>query len=714
LIRSALTPNPPLPEALAPLWDLARDLRWTWRPGIQALFASLDPVTWEAAAGNPVAVLLLAPAERLNRAASDPAFLLQMSAVQAELGLEDGSPPEHAAARTIHQREERIAYFSAEFGLTEHLPIYAGGLGILAGDVLKSASDLNLPMAGVGLFYREGYFRQVLDGEGWQHEENPPLDLDRLPVSLPRVPGGAPPVVQLSVADREVSVLIRLARVGRVPLLLLDSNLPENAAEDRDITARLYGGDQETRIRQELVLGIGGLRALELLRFRPTIRHINEGHAAFVALEKIRLLVSKGGYTFAAAREKAAAGNVFTTHTPVQAGIDHFPPELVEKYMAPYVAEAGLSWNEFLTLGQEGPPNPSQPFSMAVLALRLCGHTNAVSQLHAKVSRRLWLGLLPELADEDIRIQAITNGVHRGTWTDPEVAKLPLVEDPGAVEPDVLWRVHERLKVRLIEVARRRLAESRRERGEPSEKIEEAWRLLDKDALTIGFAKRFTTYKRPGLLFHDPERLVRILASGRVQILFAGKAHPRDDPGKRELQGVARFCERPEFRGRVVLLPDYDMALARALVAGCDVWLNNPIRPREACGTSGMKAAMNGAVNLSVLDGWWDEAPYEETGFAIGPATDDVPDDQAAAALYDVLEQRVFPLFFQRNELGLPLGWIEKMVQSGSRIARQFSSDRMMIEYLEGIYLPASEKRLALANGRLRAADLAPSSELKE
>jgi glycogen phosphorylase len=714
LIRSAHTPHPPLPEALAPLWDLARDLRWTWRPALQALFASLDPGTWEATAGNPVAVLLLAPAERLNRAASDPSFLIQMSAVQAELGLEDGSFPEHAAARTIHRQEERIGYFSAEFGLTEHLPIYAGGLGILAGDVLKSASDLNLPMAGVGLFYREGYFRQVLDGDGWQQEENRPLDLDRLPVSLPRVPGGFPPVVQLSVAGREVSVLIRLVRVGRVPLLLLDTNVPENATEDRDITARLYGGDQETRIRQELVLGIGGLRALELLGFRPTIRHINEGHAAFVGLEKIRLLVSRGGYTFSAAREKAAAGNVFTTHTPVAAGIDHFPPELVEKYMAPYVAEAGLSWDEFLSLGQEGPPNPTQPFSMAVLALRLCGHANAVSQLHAKVSRRLWLGLLPELADEDIRIQAITNGVHRGTWTDPEIVKLPLVEDPGAVEPGALWRVHELLKVRLIELARRRLAESRRERGEAAERVEEAGRLLDGNALTIGFAKRFTTYKRPGLLFHDPERLLRILGDGRVQVLFAGKAHPRDDPGKRALQEVARFCERPEFRGRVVLLPDYDMALARAMVAGCDVWLNNPIRPREACGTSGMKAAMNGAVNVSVLDGWWDEAPYEEMGFAIGPATDDVPDDQTAAALYDVLEHRILPLFFERNELGQPLGWIEKMVQSGSRIAGQFSSDRMMIGYLEGIYLPASEKRLALANGRLRAVDLAPSSELNE
>lgn len=715
MIRARQTPHPRLPLGLQPLWDLARDLRWSWHPAMRALFSALDPEAWEATGGNPVAVLLTAAPERIDWAAGNAAFLTHLSAIQSELGLEDGCLPAHRAARTIREHEERIAYFSAEFGLTEHLPIYAGGLGILAGDVLKSASDLGLPMVGVGLFYREGYLRQMLDADGWQLEANPALDLDRLPICLPSVPGGVPPLVNLTIAEREVSVLIRLVRVGRVPLLLLDTDIPENVPEDRGITARLYGGDQDTRIRQEMVLGIGGLRALELLQFRPTIRHINEGHAAFVGLEKIRLLVTRGGYTFAAAREKAAGGNVFTTHTPVPAGIDYFPPELVEKYMASYVVAAGLSWEEFLKLGQEGPGNPGQPFSMAVLALRLCGHANAVSQLHAKVSRRLWLGLLPELADEDIRIQAITNGVHRATWTDPEVARLPLVDDPAAVEAASYWRVHEMLRARLVEIARGKLAHARQERGESEERVQEALHAFDPQALTIAFAKRFTTYKRPGLIFHDPERLARILASGSIQILFAGKAHPRDDPAKRALQEVAHFCERPEFLGRIGLLPDYDMALARALVAGSDVWLNNPIRPREGCGTSGMKAAMNGALNLSVLDGWWDEAPYEETGFAIGPATDDVSDDESAAALYETLERHVVPLFFERNEQGLPAGWIEKMVLSASRIARLFSADRMMIEYLENCYLPASEKRMsALANGRLKAAELLPSSEAKE
>ena len=683
---------------------------------MRALFAALDPEGWKESGGNPMALLVSTPAEKLDRAAGDPVFLTQMAAVQAELGMEDGSEPAHPAARAIRRHEDKIAYFSAEFGLTEHLPIYAGGLGILAGDVLKSASDQGLPMVGVGLFYREGYFRQALDRDGWQHEENPPLDLERLPISVPVVPGGAPPIIRLKVADHEVAVLIRLVRVGRVPLLLLDTDVPENAPEDRAITDRLYGGDLEMRIRQEVVLGIGGLRALELLNLRPTIRHINEGHAAFVGLEKIRLLVTGGGLTFAEARERAAVGNVFTTHTPVPAGIDHFAPELVEKYLSEYVAGAGLSWEEFRKLGQDGPPNPEQPFSMAVLALRLCGHANAVSQLHAKVSRRLWLGLLPELADEDIHIRAVTNGVHRATWTDPEIATLPLLDDPAAVDRAAFWSAHERGKTRLVEIARERMAALRREQGGSEEEIQEASKFLDPSALTIGFAKRFTTYKRPGLIFHDPERLARILNGSGVQILFAGKAHPRDDPGKQTLREVAHFCDRPEFRGRVVLLPDYDMALARALVAGCDVWLNNPIRPREACGTSGMKAAMNGALNFSVLDGWWDEAPYEETGFTIGPATDEVPDDQAAAALYDVLERQILPLYLQRDERGLPIAWIEKMIQSASRIGRVFSSDRMMIEYLEGIYMPAAERRKSLLGGqaeRERILDLAPFSQLK-
>jgi starch phosphorylase len=704
-MRAVMSPHPRLPEPLQPLFALANDLRWTWRPSLRALFSALDPATWDRVGGNPVALLAEVPADRLERMAVEPTFLAQMNAVRAELGVEDDRPPSHPAARTLKQRGDRIAYFSAEFGLTEVLPIYAGGLGVLAGDHLKASSDLGLPIVGIGLFYREGYFRQTLDPAAGQIEAHPTLDPDRLPMSFPQTPEGGPPIVELPIADRTVRVLIRHVRVGRVALLLLDTNLPENAPEDRDITARLYGGDHDMRIRQEIVLGIGGLRALDRLNWRPTIRHINEGHAAFVGLEKIRQLADEEGLSFAEARERAAAGNVFTTHTPVPAGIDRFDPGLVEKYLAPFFPAAGISVGEFLKLGQEG-GNASEPFSMAVLALRLSGHANAVSQLHAKVSRRLWLGLLPELADEDVRIRAITNGVHRATWIDPEIGTLTMLENPEGVDPARFWRTHERLRHRLVEVCRRRIAAERRERGASLDEVEAAGRLLDPQALTIGFARRFATYKRATLIFHDLERLKRILQSAPVQLLFAGKAHPQDEPGKELLRAIARYAEQPELAGKIVLLPDYDMGLARSLVTGCDVWLNNPIRPHEASGTSGMKAGMNGALNLSVLDGWWDEAPYEEAGFVIGPATDYAPDDQVAASLYETLEKKVLPLFFERDSQGLPLGWIEKMVQSASRIGRLFSADRMVTEYLEMCYVPAVQKKIApaLAEGTLALA----------
>jgi len=470
--------------------------------------------------------------------------------------------------------------------------------------------------------------------------------------------------------------------------------VPDNHSEDREITARLYGGDQETRIRQEIVLGIGGLRALEALGWRPTIRHLNEGHAAFVGLERIRQLVAEEGLSFAEARDRAATGNVFTTHTPVPAGIDRFAADLVERYLAGFVAGAGLAFEEFLKLGQEGPGRPEEPFSMAVLALRLSGNANAVSRLHARVSRRLWLGLLPELADGDVKIRAITNGVHRATWTDPEIASLSLVENPQAVDATALWRLHERLRARLVALCRLRTAEALRSGGAAAEEVDGVGGLLDPRALTIGFARRFATYKRATLLFRDPDRLRRILHAG-VQVLFAGKAHPRDEAGKELLRAVAHYSQLPEFRGRVLLLPDYDMGLARALVSGCDVWLNNPIRPHEASGTSGMKAAMNGVLNLSVLDGWWDEAPYQETGFVIGTATDNDTDDQVAASLYQVLEEQVLPLFLARNEQGVPERWAGKMIQSASRIGRLFSSERMVTEYLELCYLPAAERILA-------------------
>jgi glycogen phosphorylase len=698
-MRAVERPHPRLPGSLQPLQALARNLRWTWRPTLRVLFETIDPAVWAETGGNPVEILRRAPSGRLEELSRDEGFLARLSAVVSEIATEEDAPSRSPAARNLIARGDRIAYFSAEFGLTELLPVYAGGLGVLAGDHLKSASDLAIPLVGVGLFYREGYFRQSLDPHEGQKEENPVLDVEGLPIGFPETPDGGPPVVTVELGERSIFVLIRLVEVGRIPLLLLDTHIPENGAEDREITARLYGGDHETRILQEIVLGVGGLRALERLGHRPSVRHINEGHAAFVLLEKIRQLVSEEGLSFAEAREKAAVSNVFTTHTPVPAGIDRFTPEMIEKYMSPYLEGAGLTLRDFIRLGQENPGSASEPFSMAVFALRLSGQTNAVSQLHAKVSRRLWLGLLPELADEDVRIRAITNGVHRPTWTDPEVAKLRLLENPERADRAAFWSLHEQLRGRLVETCRQRIAADRREKGAAEEEIEAAGRLLDPHALTIGFARRFATYKRANLVLHDPERLHRIFQSTPVQFIFAGKAHPRDEAGKELLRTIAAWCERPEFRGRIVVLPDYDMALARALVSGCDVWLNNPVRPQEASGTSGMKAAMNGVLNMSVLDGWWDEAPYEDAGFVIGSAQDRAPEDEVAASLYEVLEQQVLPLFLRRGEDGLPHGWIEKMIQSASRIGRQFSSGRMVTEYLEQCYLPAAERRAASASG---------------
>ncbi len=691
--------GPGLPSNLALLLRLSRDLRWTWRPSVRALFSSLDPVLWAAVRGNPAAFLHRVSPERLQAAAADPAFLATLYGLASELAFEDTAEPLHPGVKGLAMRGDRIAYFSPEFGLTETLPIYAGGLGVFAGDVLKSASDLKLPLVGVGLFYREGYFRQILDADGWQREENPLLDPEDLPVTLPRTRDGGPPTVLLELGDRPVQLLIRVARVGRISLFLLDADLPENHPDDRAITARLYAGDQEMRIRQEVTLGIGGLRALKRLGLSPSIRHINEGHAAFAVLEKIRQLVAEKGLSLAEARDLASAGNVFTTHTPVPAGIDRFPLSLIEKYLSGVARDCGITVEELMRLGREVPEREGEPFSMAVLALRHSSHANAVSQLHARVSRRLWLELLPELADVDVRIRSITNGVHRATWTDPEIAMLRLPENPGPEARVELWRAHERLRARLVSFCRERLVEWKRALGAPEEEVEAAGRVLDPQAMTIGFARRFAAYKRATLVFSDPERLKRLLDSRPIQLVFAGKAHPADDPGKELLRDVVRWSQSPELRGRVVFIPEYDMGVGRALVAGCDVWLNNPIRPHEASGTSGMKAAMNGGLNLSVLDGWWDEAPHEEAGFAIGEATDESGEEAAAAALYQALEEDVVPLFFERDENGIPWRWIEKMVFSATRIAKSFSSDRTLTEYLELCYLPAAERRLAAENG---------------
>jgi len=690
-----------VPEKLLPLFALTHDLRWTWRAEIRALFEALDPEAWRRARGNPVRLFREVSAERLWKAAEDPIYQGALHEVMRVLAEEDAAEPGNASARELVERGERIAYFSAEFGLTEILPIYAGGLGVLAGDHLKSSSDLGVPLVGVGLFYREGYFRQVLDPERGQTEAYPILEPEELPIATAETPDCSPPIVQVDLAGRTVRLLIRMVRVGRIPLLLLDSNVPENEASDREVTGRLYGGGHETRLQQEIVLGIGGSRALDQTGLTPTIRHINEGHAAFVSLEKIRKLVQGEGLTFAEAREVALTGNVFTTHTPVPAGIDVFTPELLWKYFGGYVNELGISFDEFFDLGREVGGEKRELFSMAVLAMRLSTHQNAVSQLHAHVSRRLWRDVMPALPLSEIPIQPITNGVHYGTWTAPEIAATKVAADPDNVDRSALWEAHEALRARLVDVCREKLVEERRRTGARDEEIAQAAKALDPRALTIGFARRFATYKRATLLFREPKRLEYLLHQiGRpVQILFAGKAHPKDEPGKEYLRTVAQAAQRPELLGRVVFLPDYDMGLARALVSGCDVWLNTPERPREASGTSGMKSAMNGGLNLSVLDGWWDEAPHDEAGFVIGDAKDTLSDDEVVRALYDALEQRVLPMFFDRDGAGLPQRWIDRMIVSASKLAKEFSSERMVSDYLDTCYVPGAFHRRSLIEG---------------
>jgi starch phosphorylase len=705
---------PALPPDLAPLASLARDMRWTWRAHVRALFHEIDREGWHRT-GNPVLLLRVADPARLARLAEDQDYVARVRAAAAEFASEDAAAPGVPAVAALAGRGDRIAYFCAEFGLSEMLPIYSGGLGVLAGDHLKSSSDLGMPLVGVGIFYREGFFRQTLTADARQKESYPIVDPLDLPVEVLPTPAGVAPVVTVSIGDRDVYLLIRRVKVGRTPLLLLDAHLPSNRPADREITNRLYGGDLDMRVRQEIVLGIGGMRALDVAGLRPTVRHANEGHAAFLGLERIRQLRAERGLSFAAAREIATAGNVFTTHTPVPAGIDLFPRDVMQKYFAKKLEGYGIGLDELLGLGRQVPEDPNEYFSMAVLGLRLSSRVNGVSQLHAQVSRRLWRGVFPDAPLSEIPIGAVTNGVHGPTWTSKEIGALNPREGDGP-DPAELWRRHEHRRAALVETVRIRTAAARTRRGAPDAEVAAAWQLLDPAALTIGFARRFATYKRATLIFQDPARLSRLLSDPNrpVQLVFAGKAHPRDHAGKDYLRRVGEFAARPEFLGRVVLVEDYDMRLARRLVQGVDVWLNNPRRPFEASGTSGMKAAMNGVLNLSVLDGWWDEAPRDGAGFTIGDTTEGRPDDEMANFLYERLESEIVPLFYDRgrDRSGVPAGWAARMAAAACRLGRIFHSDRMVGEYVSLAYTPAADRVAMLtADGDAKANELAAWKE---
>jgi starch phosphorylase len=720
---------PHLPERLQALQKIAYNMWWCWNHDAVSLFRRIDDDAFERFENSPVKLLGGIDQSRLEQLLRDDGFLAHMDRVDDALN-------NYMASGTWFQESYgettpcRIAYFSAEFGIHESIPIYSGGLGVLAGDHLKAASDLGVPLVGVGLMYREGYFRQYLNVDGWQQERYPENDFFNLPLIPETLSDGAALLVNVPFPGRDVAARVWRIQVGRVPLYLLDTNILQNSQEDRNITAQLYGGDNDTRIRQEMILGIGGIRALRALGRLPTVCHMNEGHSAFCGLERIRALMEENHVDFAAAREAVTAGTCFTTHTPVPAGNDVFPPQLIEHYFSSYLPQLRIDRNEFLGLGRQNPRDQGEPFCMTVLAIRLANVTNGVSQLHGSVSRRMWKNIWPNLPEAEVPICSITNGVHTRSWLAPEMAQLydrylgvqweerptdhSIWKRVDHIPNGELWRTHERRRERLVAFARHRLREQLKRRGAPPAEIARAEEVLDPDALTLGFARRFATYKRGTLIFRNLERLAAIIndKDRPLQIIFAGKAHPRDHGGKELIAEILHMARRPEFRRRVVFIEDYDINVARFLVQGVDVWLNNPRRPLEASGTSGMKICCNGGLNLSVLDGWWVEGYAQDNGWAIGAGEEytDLPyqDDVESRAIYDLLEQEIVPLFYTRSSDGLPRGWISLVKRSMSTVCPVFNTNRMVQEYVEKSYWPSSERFARLSTDHLRkAADLA-------
>ena len=695
---------PSLPASLERLRDLAYNLSWAWNHDAIDLFRRLDRDLWETTLHNPVLMLGTIRQERLEEVMADDGFMAHLERAGRDLDRYMQARNTWYSKNCPDGEGARIAYFSAEFGLTESLGIYAGGMGILAGDHLKSASDLGLPLVGVGLLYQQGYFRQYLNPDGWQQEQYPDNDFYNMPITLERQLSGAPLIVEVEYPGRAVKAQVWRAQVGRVPLYLLDANVEDNRPEDRDITDQLYGGDSDMRIRQEILLGIGGIRALELKGLRPTVCHMNEGHSAFLALERTRLLMQDCRLTFAEAREAAMAGHVFTTHTPVPAGIDWFHPDLIDHYFSGYYPRLGLSRHEFLGLGRLNPNDPNGYFCMAILAMRLAYRTNGVSRLHGRVSRQMWQEVWPQVPTDEVPILGITNGIHPKSWISNDMAGLydrylgpRWSERPGdakiwqqanRIPDEELWRTHERRRERLVNFARRRLRDHLELRGGSPSEISHADEVLNPEALTIGFARRFATYKRAALLFRDVERLAHILGDKDrpVQLIFAGKAHPQDNPGKELIRQVIHLARRQEFRNRVVFIEDYDMVVARYLVQGVDIWLNTPQPPMEASGTSGMKAALNGVPSLSVLDGWWIEGHIEGiTGWSIGGnfREADGPTDskQDAASLYQKLEEVILPLFYSHREQ-----FVELMRHAITINGSFFNTQRMLQQYVLNAY----------------------------
>lgn len=697
----------PIPQRITRLRELAYNLWWSWHPEAQDLYRQIDPELWEQDYHNPVDFLRDVRQRRLEAAAASEAYLHQYDQVLAAFDRYMSTSDTWFARTYPAARGETIAYFSAEFGLHESLPIYSGGLGVLAGDHAKEASDLGLPFVAIGFIYPQGYFRQSLDASGWQEAIYSKLNFADIASSPALTPSGHEVVVEVELPGRTIYAKVYRIQVGRIPLFLMDTDIHPNSPQDRELAARLYGGDQEMRVAQEIVLGIGGVRALRQLGINPTVWHMNEGHSAFLVLELARELVQQG-MSFADAAREIHAHSIFTTHTPVPAGNDAFPLPLIEKYFQQYWPQLGLGPEQFEQVAlQDQGWGPT--FAMTVLALKLSERHNGVSKLHGHVARGMWQWLYPGKSQDEVPITAITNGVHTATWLAPELRRIfethlgpdwedhlddvALWKNVGAIPDAMLWDVRRTRKRKLIAFARERTRQRHLRMGTPPV----VWPVLDENAFTIGFARRFATYKRATLIFKDPERLKAILNHGDrpVQIIFAGKAHPADDPGKLFIQQVYQMSQQAGFAGKILFLEEYDMYVARELVQGVDMWLNTPRRPHEASGTSGQKASLNGAPNMSILDGWWPEAYNGRNGWAIGEereyANQEEQDWRDSQQLYQLLESEVVPFYYDRGDDGIPHKWLAYSKEAIATVAPVFSTRRMVKEYATELYMPAAK-----------------------
>jgi glycogen phosphorylase len=722
--------SPSLPPQLAPLQHLAQNLYWDWNIEIKDLFRRLDRDLWESTRHNPVATIAQVSQTRLEEAANDEGFLAHMdratAALEDYLHSRDWYRKNHPAGDT----KPCFAYFCAEFGLVDCLPIYSGGLGVLAGDHLKSASDLGIPLVGIGLLYQQGYFAQYLGADGWQQERYPLNDFYNMPLHLERQADGSELRISVEYPKRTVYARIWRVQVGTVPLYLLDTNIEPNNPYDQDITDALYGGDLDLRIHQEIMLGIGGFRALQALGLQPTVYHMNEGHSGFLILERMKVLMQQEKLTFTEAKQAATSSQIFTTHTPVSAGFDLFPPDKAMYYVGHYADAYGLSREEFLGLGRENTGDLSSPFSMAALAMKTASFVNGVAQLHGAVSREMFQNMWPGVPLNEVPITAITNGVHARScvaksnqelfdrYLGDDWAEKPatdhLWEKVQAIPDEELWRNHEHCRSEMVVFARDRIIGHLKDRGATGGEIQHVRDSLDPSVFTIGFARRFATYKRATLFLRDLDRIKKILFGNkekRVQFVIAGKAHPKDIPGKELIRDIVQFT-RSEGMNSIVFVPDYDIYVSRLMVSGCDIWLNTPRRPREASGTSGMKASMNGLPNVSILDGWWDEADYVRTGWPIGHgemyADEEYQDEVEANAFYDLLEKEVVPMFYDRDSEGIPRRWLAKMKDAICLNAPRFNTSRMLRDYTEQGYFPAHQRHgVMTANGFQNGKDLA-------